>query len=433
MSGDALRDKELIEKAAKYMPASATGNMTLDPEHPLIIKEGEGSRVWDVSGKEYIDYLMGSGPMVLGHAHPAVIAAVVEAVKMGSTFFATCEQAVLLAEEIVDAVPCAEKVRFTTSGTDACFQSLRIARSFRKRDKILKFEGGYHGTSDYAVMSVTPELSSLKSFPEPVPNSPGVPDAVRDSVLVAPYNDIETSTGIIEEHHDELAAVIIEPVQRLLLPKSGFLQAVREATAHYQIPLVFDEVVTGFRLGYSGAQAYYGVTPDLTALGKIMGGGYPLGAVAGSDEIMSMYDSTRTDPASFVPQIGTLNGNPVACAAGLATLAELRKEGTYERLHATGRRLREALEQLCRDAEIPMQSAGEDPVFGVYFTDQPITDYRSTLKADQAIMVQFKSGLLERGVLMSWTGKFYPSLAHTDEDVDSTIEVFASTLEALKQ
>ena len=421
-----------MAKAARYLPGANTGNMNIDPKRPLVLREGRGSRVWDVSGKEYIDYLMGSGPMVLGHAHPAVVAAVVEAVEKGSTFFATSEQAVLLAEEIVKAVPCAQKVRFTTSGTDACFQCLRIARSFRKRDKILKFEGGYHGTSDYALMSVTPALNALRDFPEPVPNSAGVPQAIRETVLIAPYNDVETTTVIIEKHHDELAAVIVEPMQRILSPKPGFLRALREVTAHYQIPLIFDEVVTGFRLAYGGAQEYYGVTPDLAALGKIAGGGYPLAVIAGGEEIMSVYDQAVTDADSYVPQIGTLNGNPIACAAGLATLAELRKEGTYQRLHATGRRLRDALERLCREAEVPMQPSGEDPTFGFYFTDQPITDYRSTLRANATMMAQFNSILLEQGILKSWPDKFYPSLAHTPEDVDRTIQVFASTIERLK-
>ena len=424
--------RELLQKATAYLPGGNTGNMMVDREHPLVIKGGKGSRIWDVSGKEYIDYLMGSGPMVLGHAHPSVVAAVVEAAEQGSTFFATSERAVFLAEEIVRAVPCAQKVRFTTSGTDACFQCLRVARSFRRRDKILKFEGGFHGSSDYAVMSVTPSADALREFPEPVPNSAGVPQAIRDTVLIAPYNDAETATTIIERHHDELAAVIVEPMQRVLSPKPGFLLALREATAHYQIPLVFDEVVTGFRLAYGGAQEYYGVVPDLAALGKIVGGGYPLAVVAGTEEIMSVYDSVLAEPDGYVPQIGTLNGNPVACAAGLATLAELRNEGTYQRLHATGRRLRDALDRLCGEAEIPMQPCGEDPIFGFYFTDQPVSDYRSTLKGDSAMMARFNSLLLQDGVLKSWPDKFYASLAHTPEDVDETIQVFTSAIDRLR-
>jgi glutamate-1-semialdehyde 2,1-aminomutase len=281
-------------------------------------------------------------------------------------------------------------------------------------------------------MSVSPAANALGEFPEPVPNSGGIPEAIRETVLIAPYNDIETTTAIIERHHDELGAVIIEPMQRILSPKPGFLQALREATTHYQIPLIFDEVVTGFRLGYGGAQEYYGVTPDLVAMGKIVGGGYPLALTAGREDIMSVFDQSAADAGSFVPQVGTLNANPVACAAGLATLTELRKEGTYQRLHATGRRLRDALERLCGEAEIPMQPAGEDPIFGFYFTDQPVTDYRSSLGGDSAMMARFNTLLLEQGVLKGWPDKFYPSLAHTSEDVDRTIEVFASAIEQLK-
>ena len=249
---------------------------------------------------------------------------------------------------------------------------------------------------------------------------------------MAPYNDAETATAIIEKRHDELAAVIVEPMQRILAPKPGFLQALREATAHHQIPLIFDEVVTGFRFAYGGAQEYYGVTPDLAAMGKIVGGGFPLAVIVGKEELMSLFDQTATGADSFVPQIGTLNGNPVACAAGLATLAELRKGGAYEKLHATGRQIRDALERLFREAEIPIQTSGEDPIFGFYFTDQPVTDYRSTLRGDSAMMAQFNSLLLEQGILKSWPDKFYASLAHTPEDIDRTIEVFASTIAKLK-
>jgi glutamate-1-semialdehyde 2,1-aminomutase len=269
----------LLEKASKYLPGGTLGNVSLDQDHSFIVKRGLGSRIWDLSGREYIDYLMGSGPMVLGHAHERVVQAVKEAVDNGSTFFANNQYAVLLAEELVNAVPCAEKVRFTTSGTDACFQALRIARAFRGRDKVLKFEGGFHGTSDYSLMSNPPR--TLRDFPLAEASSGGIPRSVEDTVLVAPFNDSDRTTSIIEEHHAELAAVIVEPMQRSLAPKPGFLEALREATTHYHVPLIFDEVVTGFRLAYGGAQERYGVTPDLAAVGKIMGGGYPLAAVCG--------------------------------------------------------------------------------------------------------------------------------------------------------
>lgn len=423
------KENELLDKASRYLPEGSLGNVNLGPSHSFIVKRGLGSRIWDASGNEYIDYLMGSGPMVLGHAHPAVVEAAKTAVEDGSTFFATNESAVLLAEELVNAIPCAEKVRFTTSGTDACFQGLRIARAFRKRDKILKFEGGFHGTSDYSLMSNPPRI--LKDFPRAEASSGGIPKSIEDLVLVAPFNDSDTTTAIIEKHHDELAAVIVEPVQRILPPQPGFLQSLREVTDHYQIPLIFDEVVTGFRMAYGGAQEHYGVTPDLTAVGKIMGGGYPLGAICGREEIMASFDMNLADPESAVGQIGTLNGNPVACAAGLATLTELKKEGTYQRLWDTGRRLREALEELCDHAEIPAQTAGVDPVFDILFTNDHLSDYRSVLAADPHLNNQFRNLLQDQGVFRG-SQKFYPSLAHTDKDVDQTIEAFRQVIKVLR-
>ncbi len=432
MANRSAQEMELLEKARRYLPGGNNGNLHHEPERQFLLQRGLGSHVWDVSGKEYIDYLLGSGPMVLGHSHPAVVEAVSDAMQGGSTFFATNDRAVLLAEQIVEAVPCAEKVRFTTSGTDATFQAMRVARAFRRRDKILKFEGGFHGSNDYALMSVTPGERG-GNFPHPVPNSAGIPKAIEDLVLIAPFNDTETTTQIIEEHHDELACVIMEPMQRVLAPKPGFLQAVRDITAHHQIPLIFDEVVTGFRLAYGGAQEFYGVTPDMATVGKIVGGGFPLAAVTGRDEIMAVYDGTRSEPDDFVSQVGTLNGNHVACAAGLATLAELRKPGTYERIRHTGRRLREALETLCAEAEIPALTTGEDPTFDIYFMEGSVSDYRSTLANDRGITEQFNVGLLERGVLKGWPSKFYVSLAHTDEDVDRTIEAFAQSISEIRR
>jgi len=422
---------QLLEKARQYFPGGETGNVSLDDDHAFLVKRGSGSRIWDVSGNEYIDYLMGSGPMVLGHAHPAVTNAVGTAVESGSTFFATSESAVLLAEEIVNAVPCAEKIRFTTSGTDACFQGLRIARAFRKRDKILKFEGGFHGTSDYSLISNPPR--QLLDYPQGDRSSGGIPRAIEDLVMVAPYNDVETTTAIIERHHDELAAVIVEPVQRILAPKPGFLQALRDVTAQYQVPLIFDEVVTGFRMAYGGAQEYYGITPDLAAMGKIVGGGYPLAAICGRDNIMSTYDASQSDPDTLVGQIGTLNGNPVACAAGLATLAELRRQGpdAYQRLWATGRRLRDALETLCAEAEIPAQTFGVDPVFDIIFTDAELSGYRSTLSADGPMNNRFRNLLQDQGVFRG-PSKFYPSLAHSDADVEQTISAFREVITKLR-
>lgn len=424
------RENRLLEKASRYMPGGTGGNTKFREDLAFLVREGKGSHIWDVSGNEYIDWMMSSGPMILGHAHPAVTEAVIKAVEQGSNFFATNEKAVLLAEELVKAVPCAEQVRFTTSGSDATFQAMRVARAYRKRDKVLKFEGGYHGTSDYAVMSVTP--SGAEEFPQAEVNSGGIPQAIRELMLIAPFNDLATTTTIIEAHHDELAAVIAEPMQRLLTPQPGFLKGLREITSHHNIPLIFDEVVTGFRLAYGGAQEYYGVTPDLCTVGKIMGGGYPLAAVLGRSDIMSVYDQTAVEADTFVPQIGTLNGNPIACAAGIATLSELRKEGAYKKLRETGSKVRKALVDICTQNGVAVQMCGEDAIFDVFFTDRPVLNYRDGLSGDTTKMNRFNANLLERGILKSGQ-KFYPSMVHTYEDIERTIAAFKEVAPTLQE
>ena len=427
-----LREMELLDKAARFFPAGSSGNTNFPDALKFLAREGRGSHIWDVSGNEYVDWLMGSGPMLLGHAHPAVVAAVTEAVGQGSTFFTTSEKAVLLAEELVRAVPCAEQVRFTTSGTDACFQCMRAARAYRRRDKVLKFEGGYHGTSDYALMSVTPAPAAAAEFPQAVANGGGIPSVIQELMLIAPFNDLETTAAIIKAHHDELAAVIIEPLQRIIAPRPGFLQGLRELTEQYDLPLIFDEVVTGFRLAYGGAQEFYGVTPDLCAMGKVMGGGYPLAAIMGKADLMSVYDQSAAAADDYVNQVGTLNGNPIACTAGLATLAELRQEGSYDHIRSVGGRVRQGLVDIGAEYGLEVQSSGEDAIFDIYFTDQPVRNYRDGLAADAAMLARFNTGMLERGVLKGWPQKFYPSLAHTDGDVEQTLNAFREVAPTLR-
>jgi len=424
-----IEERALLARAQRVLPGGSLGNMRLADEYAFVVQEGRGSHIWDASGNEYIDYLLGSGPMVLGHSNPIVLAAVEEALRKGSSFFTQNPYAVELAEAIVNAVPCAEQVRFTTSGTDATFQCLRLARAHTRRDKILKFEGGFHGTHDYAMMSVTPDRPA--EFPVSMPSTAGIPRAVQGTVLVAPYNDIEATAAIIERHRDELAAVIVEPIQRIIEPRPGFLQGLRDVTAQNGVLLVFDEVVTGFRLAYGGAQERYGVVPDLAALGKIVGGGMPLGAVVGRRELMAAYDATAMDAEGFVSQIGTLNGNPVACAAGIATLAELRKPGVYERYAATGAALRGGLQRMLDDAGVPAYVSGDDVLFDVYFGAQPISDYRSTLSADYRLNTIFSQSLFERGVFKGAT-KTYVGMCHTDADVAVTLDAFAVAVDAVK-
>jgi glutamate-1-semialdehyde 2,1-aminomutase len=415
---------ELQAKAGRYLAGGTLGNLAED----VILARGRGSRVWDVSGHEYVDYLLGSGPMLVGHAHPEVMAAVREQLERGSTFFANNEHAILLAEEISKAMPCAEKVRFCSSGTEATLYAMRVARAVRRRDRILKFEGGYHGMHDYAVMSMSPPAPG--DFPTPVADSAGIPGAIASTMLVAPFNDLETTAAIVDAHRDELAGVIVEPFQRVLPPRPGFLAGLRELTARHGIPLIFDEVVTSFRFAYGGAQEFYGVTPDLCALGKAVGGGFPLTAIAGREELMAHFDQARVGRDRFLPQIGTLSGNPIATAAGLATVRVLKRPGTYERMHAIGNRLRLALQRICDGAGVPARVVGEGVLFEVYFTDGEITDYRSTLRADRARLSRFVRLLRERGVFRG-ASKFYLSIAHDEADVAETIRAFESAVAVL--
>ena len=421
-------EQTLLATAAAVLPGGSLGNLRLDDEHAFVVRDGQGSRVRDMSGNEYIDYLLGSGPMVLGHAHPKVIAAATEAMSKGTTFFMQNAYAIELAERIVAAMPCAEQVRFVSSGSEATYNALKVARAFRKREKILKFEGGYHGTHDYSLMSITP--SGNTPFPQPEPGSAGIPRAVQETVLIAPFNDLNAVEDLLDRYHDELAAVIVEPVQRVIAPQPGFLRGLRELTSRYGVLLVYDEVVTGFRLAYGGAQEYYNAVPDIAAIGKIVGGGFPLAAIAGRREIMESYDQGAAAPDVYVPQSGTLNGNPVAAAAGIATLDALREPGVYEAYHARAATLRSTLQRLLDEAEVPAVVSGVDVMFDVYFTDQPIVDYRSTL-VDKRLNRIFDNTLLEHGVLKP-PGKLYVGACHTDEDIERTIEAFRAGVAAVR-
>jgi len=422
-------ERGLLQRAARVLPGGSLGNVKFADDYKFIVSEGRGSRIWDHSGNEYVDYILGSGPMVVGHAHPNVIAAAEEAMRKGTTFFAENAYAVELAERIVDAVPCAEQVRYTSSGTEATYYALRVARAYRRRDKILKFEGGFHGMHDYSLMSLTP--GGAVPFPAPDPSSAGIPRAVQETVLVAPFNDIAITANIIERHHDDLAAVIVEPVQRVLAPVPGFLEGLREITARYDIPLIFDEVVTGFRMANGGAQAYYGITPDLAAIGKIVGGGFPLAAVTGRKELMDVYDAASVDASSYIPQVGTLNGNPVAAAAGLATLDLMQAPGVYEAYWDTGARLRSGLQRMLDEAEIPATVSGIDLMFDVYFTDEQITTYRSTLSSDKSKNKIFDETLMENGVIKP-PGKVYVGVCHDEADVQHTLAAFQAGVDALR-
>lgn len=409
--------------AEDVLPAGNFGNMASD----IVIRNGNGARVWDEGGKEYIDFLLGSGPMLLGHNHPEVNRAATEQISRGTTFFLNNRQGIKLAEAIKDAVPCADKVRFVSTGSEADAFAMRLVRAFTKKNKILKFEGAYHGMSDYGLMSLAPKQSL--AFPTPEPDSAGIPPSVQAEMLVAPFNDLDFATDLIHQYRNELAGVIVEPLQRIISPKPGFLEGLRRITQELGIPLIFDEVVTGFRLSYGGAQEFYGITPDLCTLGKACGGGYPLAAIAGRADIMSCFDEEEAK-GRFVYQVGTLSGNPVASAAGLETLKILKRPGTYEHFFEMGRDLMDFLSEHLRSAGLPGQVVGIPPMFDVVFRQGPIENYRDVQGANRWLTQRFNQLQRERGILKT-AGKYYVSIVLTEEDIEFTKAVWASSLEQL--
>ncbi len=424
------QEQHLLGRAAALLPAVAlTPTMSLDTA--MVVSHGKGSRLYDLSGNEYLDHLLGSGAMFVGHAHPRVVEAVRRQVERGSSYLLPNEPAILLAEELVRAVPCAERVAYCSTGSDATFFALRLARASTGREKVLKFEGGYHGQGDHVSMS-NQWTTDPAPYPTPVPSSEGIPGSVLEEVLVAPFNDAATTAAIIEEHADQLAAVIVEPLQRTITPAPGFLEAVREATTRSGAVLVFDEVVTGFRLAYGGAQARYGVTPDLCALGKSISGGHPIGVVCGSGEIMRHAEGIRRLTGGYVAMTGTFSGNPVSCAAALAVLEELRTDGTYERLFDRGRRLMDAIDSACGRAGIPVRVTGEPPAFEPWFTDRDVVDFRSSMTADRGLGARFAGLLFDEGVLKAHE-KFFLSTAHSDADIDRAIEAVEAAVVGLAE
>ena len=403
---------EWIAKAKQVLPAGGFGNF--DPS--IIISRGEGSHVWDEDGSEYIDYLIGSGPMLVGHGHPEVLEAVLQQLHQGMTFFANNARGIELADAICEAVPCCEQVRFVTSGGEADMYALRLARAFTGKTKILKFEGGYHGMSAEAQMSLAPNRQV--NFPQAVPDSAGIPASVRDEMLIAPFNDLAAVEALLAEH-DDIAAIIAEPLQRIIPPQPGFLAGLRALCDKHHVLLIFDEIVTGFRLAYGGAQERYGVTPDICTLGKIIGGGFPLAALGASREIMNHFDKAVVGGDKWLMQLGTLSGNPVASVAGLKTMEILRRPGQYEALRKTGKRLQNMQSEKLRKAGIAHQIVGDETLFDVLFTQNKCIDYRNTKHNQPELAALYNQTLREKGILKS-PSKLYPSLAISEADLYKT-------------
>ncbi|MCC7549812.1 MAG: aspartate aminotransferase family protein [Burkholderiales bacterium] len=428
---DAARQAELLNDAGKYLAGGGTGLFILPPELNLVVARGEGSQVWDVAGREYIDYHLSSGPALLGHAHPAITEAVNAQLPKGTTFFFLNEPAIRLAQKMVEAIPCAEEVLYTGSGTEATFYALRVARAYAGRNKVLKFEGAWHGMHDYGLWGTVPGQPS--AYPRAQPDSIGVPAQTGETVLVTPFNETARAVEMIERHAKELAAVMVEPLQRVLQPEPGFLEAVREVTRRHGIVMIYDEIVTGFRVAWGGAQERYGVVPDLACYGKAISGGFPLAAVVGRSEIMGVLDARRRPKSETVWATNTLNGNPVCAAAGLAALDVLARPGVYDRLHRVGSRLRAGMIESGQRHGFPVQAPGEDAVWGVRFTERrPLRTWMDLTTHDKDLGWRWAIELMKRGLLVNPNEKFYISLAHTDADVDRTLQIVDDAFAAVK-
>lgn len=419
----------LFAEAQQYIPGGVNSPVRAFKSvggNPVYIAKGEGARVVDVDGNTYIDYIGSWGPLILGHAHPKVLAAIQEAAALGTSFGAPTERETDMAKLVCEIVPSVEVVRMVNSGTEATMSALRLARGYTKRNKIMKFEGCYHGHADSLLIKAGSGVATLG-----LPDSPGVPEATAIHTITVPYNDLESVKMAFEAYGEDLAAVIVEPVagnMGVVPPQPGFLEGLREITQRYGTLLIFDEVMTGFRIARGGAQELYGITPDLTTMGKVIGGGLPVGAYGGRRDIMQ-----HVAPAGPIYQAGTLSGNPLAMAAGLTTLQILGEDGVYERLDALSSRLAEGLADNARKLGIPHTVNRVGSMVCLFFTETPVVNYETAKTSDLERFSRYFRYLLEEGVMIppsQFEGMFV-SLAHTEADIERTIEASYQAMKKL--
>lgn len=419
-SAKLFSDAKTLIPGGVNSPARAWGSVGGDP---IFFKRALGSRVWDADDNELIDYVCSWGPMILGHANPTVIDSAVDAARLGTSFGAPTELEVEMARRVVDAVPSIEVVRFVSSGTEATMSALRLARAKTGRNKILKFDGGYHGHEDALLVAAGSGLAN-----QGIASSAGVHPDYAAATLVADFNDIESVRALLEANKGEIAAVIVEPIggnMGVVPPVAGFLEGLRDLTTEHGSLLIFDEVITGFRVALGGAQSVYGVTPDITCLGKIVGGGFPVGAYGASAEIMS-----EVSPLGPMYQAGTLSGNPVAMAAGIATLAELSKPGVYEVLQAKTDKLADGVLDVFGKAGVPAVVNRACGLMTVFFTDTEVTDMDSASATDREAFGAFFHGMIDNGVYLppSQFEAWFVSTAHSEADIAETLERVARSL-----
>lgn len=424
------RSKAAFARARKIIPGGVNSPVRAFKSvgrEPVFIERGEGARLWDIDGNSYLDYVLSWGPLILGHAHPEVVDAIKRAAERGASFGAPTEIETELAEEILRAYPSMEMVRMVNSGTESTMSALRLARGITGRNKIVKFEGCYHGHSDSLLIKAG---SGALTFG--VPTSPGVPLTIAANTISTQYNDLEGLKELFQQQGEDIAAVIIEPVagnMGVVLPEPGFLKGLRELTQQYGALLIFDEVMTGFRVSYGGAQARFDIDPDLTCLGKIIGGGLPVGAYGGKLKYME-----QIAPSGPIYQAGTLSGNPLAMSAGLVTLRLLQKQGVYDDLERKTLRLAEGLKTIAQELQFPVWVNAVGAMFSAFFTDQPVKDFKSACTSNSELFAAFFRGMLERGIYLapSQYEAVFLSTAHTDENIDNTLEQAREVLKSLR-